>query len=80
MFCTIKVPNENNKILKINQGEKSREATFKIFTNLKWLIVKQIQYIINKKTGYWLFTQCSWHGSKSKLDYFRVEDCMEITS
>ena len=52
MFCTIKVPNENNKILKINQGEKSREATFKIFTNLERLIVKQIQYIINKKTGY----------------------------
>ena len=50
-FCTIKLRNEDNKILKNNQGEKSiEEATFRIFTDLGCLAIQPIQSNINNKT------------------------------
>ena len=41
-FCHVKMPNENNKILKYNPGEKSLKVPFIIYANLECLLEKQI--------------------------------------
>ena len=62
------MPEEDNKILKCNQGEKSMKVPFIIYADLESLLEK-----INKHTpsGYSLFTQCSFDTKKNKLDYYR---------
>ena len=39
-FCHVKMPNENNKILKYNPGEKSLKVPFIIYANLECLLEK----------------------------------------
>ena len=41
---------------------------------------KPLTMKIGKHTvcGYSLFTHCSFHGNKNKLDYYRGKDCMKI--
>ena len=39
-FCFIEMPNEDNKILKYNHGEKSMKAPFNIYANLESLLEK----------------------------------------
>ena len=80
---------EDNKILKYNQREKSMKVPFIIYADLESLIEKMntchnnpeksSTTNINKHTpsGYSLFTQCSFHTAKNKLDYYRGKNCMK---
>ena len=88
-YCNVEMPNEDNKIIKYNQGEKSIKSVFIIYADLECLLEKistcynnPEKYStteINKHTpsGYSLFTHCSFDETKNKLDYYRVEDCMK---
>ena len=83
------MPNEDNKILKYNHGEKSMKAPFIIYAGLESLLEnrntcydnpeKSSTTKVNKHTpsGYSLFTHCSFDITKNKLDYYRGEDCMK---
>ena len=83
------MPNEDNKIIKHNQGEKSIKSPFIIYADLECLLEKVSTCYnnpeepstteINKHTpsGYSLFTHCSFDKTKNKLDYYRGEDCIK---
>ena len=83
------MPNEDNKILKYNHGEKSMKAPFIIYADLESLLEKMKTCYdspeksstnkINKHTpsGYSLFTHCSFDITINKLDYYKGEDCMK---
>ena len=85
------MPEEYNKILKYNHGEKSMKAPFIIYADLESLLEKidtcydnpekSSTTKINKHrpSGYSLFTNCSFDITKNKLDYYRGEDCMKKT-
>ena len=88
-YCYVEMPNEDNKILKYNHGEKSLKAPAIIYADLDCLLEKMHSCENNleksyaeKKTkhtpsGYSLFTNCSFDATKSKLDCYRAKDCME---
>ena len=80
-----KLPNEDNKMLKYNHGEKS---PFMICADLECLLEKmhscqnnpEKSYTEKTKhipSGYSLFTNCSFDETKNKLDCYKGEDCME---
>ena len=83
------MPNEDNKILKYNHGEKSMTAPFIIYADLESLLEKMNTCCdspekssttkINKHTpsGYSLFTYCSFDETKNKIGYYGGEDCMK---
>ena len=83
------MPNEGNKILKYNHGEKSMKAAFTIYADLECLLQKMSTCHnnpeksrttkINKHTSsdYSLFTQYSFDLTKNMLDCYRGKDCME---
>ena len=83
------MPNEVNKIIKYNQGEKPIRSPFVINADLKCLLEKistcynnleeSSTTEINKHapSGYSLFTHCSFDKTKNKLDCYRDEDCMK---
>ena len=83
------MPEEDNKILKYNHGEKSMRATFVIYADLESLFEKMSTCNnnpekasatkINKHTpsGYSLFTNCSFDATKNKRDYYRVKNYMK---
>ena len=78
------MPEEDNKILKYNHGEKSMKVSFNIYADLESLLEKMNTCYnnpeklsttkINKLTisGYSLFTHCSFGRTKVKLDYYRI--------
>ena len=72
------MPNEDNKIIKYNQGEKSIKLTSIIYADLECLRESSTTEI-NKHTpsGYSLFTHCSFDKTKNKLDYYRGKDRMK---
>ena len=86
-YCYIEIPNDNNKILKCNHGEKSMRVPFVIYPDLEFLC-KMHSYQNNPEKsytekiikhayfGYSLFTNCSFDERKNKLDCFKDEDCM----
>ena len=88
-YCHVEMPNEDNKIIKYNQGEKSIKSSFIIYAELECLLEKistcynnleeSSTAEINKHTasGYSLFTHCSFDKTKNKLDYYRGDDCMK---
>ena len=88
-YCNVEMSNEDNKIIKYNQGEKSIKTPFIIYADLECLLEKistcyynpekSSTTEINKHTpsGYSLFTHCSFDETKNKLDYYRGEDCMK---
>ena len=88
-YCHVEMPNEDNKIIKYNQGEKSVRSPFIIYADLECLLEKigtcynnpeeSLTTEINKHTpsGYSLFTHCSFNKSKNKLDYYRGDHCIE---
>ena len=88
-YCYVEMPEEDNKILKYNQGEKSMKVPFIIYADLGSLhekmnachnnSEKSSTTKINKHTpsGYSLFTQCSFDTTKNKLDYYRGKNCMK---
>ena len=75
-YCSIEMPNEDNKILKYNHREKSMRAPFIIYADLESLLEKMETCYnnpekssttkINKHTpsGYSLFTYCSFDITK----------------
>ena len=83
------MPNEDNKILKYNQGEKSLKAPAIIYADLECLLEKMrsCQNIPEKSytgkkakhtpSGYSLFTNCSFDATKNKLDCYRGKGCKE---
>ena len=83
------MPEEHNKILKYNQGEKSMKVSFVIYADLMSLLEKMntcnnnpeksSTTKINKysPSGYSLFTQCSFDTTKNKPDCYRGKDCMK---
>ena len=83
------MPNEDNKIIKYNQGEKSIKLLFVIYADLECLLEKMSTCYnnpkesstteINKHTPscYSLFTHCSFDKTKNKLDYYRGKHCMK---
>ena len=88
-YCCVEMPNEDNKILKYNHGEKSIKAPFIIYADLECLLEKMSTCHnnpkkssttkINKHTpsGYSLFTHCSFDETKNKLSHDRGENCMK---
>ena len=88
-YCNVVMPNEKNKIIKYNQGEKSIKLPFIIHADLECLLEKMSTCYnnpkesstteINKHTpsGYSLFTHSSFDQTKNKLDYYRGKDCMK---
>ena len=88
-YCYVEMPNEDNKILKYNHGEKSLKVLFMIYADLEFLLDKTHSCQNNpeksyteKKTkhtpsGYSWFTCCSFDASKNELGYYRGKDCME---
>ena len=83
------MPEEDNKILKCNHGEKSRRAPFVVYADLECLVEKMSTCHnnpeksstnkINKHTpsGYSLFTYCSFDIAENKLDLHRGKNCMK---
>ena len=88
-YCHVEMPNEDNKIIKYNQGEKSIKFPFIIYADLECLLEKistcynnpeeSSTTEINKHTpsGYSLFTYCSFDKTKNKLDYYRGDNYMK---
>ena len=89
-FCYVKMPNENNKILKYNPGEKSLKHPFNIYADLECLLEKidtcsnnPKKSYTEKKTkrkpsGYALVTYCSFDKTKTIVNYYRGKDCMKM--
>ena len=82
------MPNEDNKMLKYNHGEKSMKAPFIIYADLECLLEKMSTCQNNPKksttkinmhtpSGYSLFTNCLFDLTKNKLDRYKGKDCME---
>ena len=81
--------NEDNKIIKYNQGEKSIKHPCIIYADLECIFEemntchnnpeKSSTTEINKHapSGYSLFTHCSFDKTNNKLDYYRGKDCMK---
>ena len=79
-YCHVEMLNEDNKIIKYNQGEKSIKSLFIICADLEYLLEKMSTRYnnpkelstteINKHTpsGYSLFTHCSFNKTKNKFD------------
>ena len=88
-YCHVEMPNEDNKIIKYNQVEKSIRSPFIIYADLEYLLEKISTCYnnpeesptteINKHTptGYSLFTHCSFDKTKNKLNYYRGDNCMK---
>ena len=89
-FCNLIMPNENNKILKYNPGEKPLKVPFIIYADLECIFQKIDSCQNNleksytekkakhKSSGYSLATYCSYDKSKTERTYYRGIDCMEI--
>ena len=88
-YCYEEMPEEDNKILKYNHGEKSMKVPFIIYADLESLLEemntchnnpeKSSATKINKHTasGYSFFTHCSFDTTKNKLDYYRGKNRMK---
>ena len=87
-YCRVEMPTKDNNTIKYNHGEKSIKLPFVVYADLECLLEKVSTCYnnpeetsttkINKHTpsGYSIFTHCSFDKSKSKLNYYRGEDCM----
>ena len=86
-YCYVEMPNEDNKILKYNHGEKSMKNPFIIYADAESLLGKMSLFHnnpekssrtkINKHTRFPLLTHCSFDLTKKKLECYRGKDCME---
>ena len=82
------MPTKDNNTIKYNRGEKYIKLPFVVYADLECLLEKMSTCYnnpeessttkINKHTpsGYSIFTHCSFDKSKSKLNYYRGEDCI----
>ena len=83
------MPNEDNKILKYNDGENTLKGLAIIYADLQCFFEKMYscqnkleKSDTEKKTkhtpsSYSLFTNFSFDATKNKLDCYKGEDCME---
>ena len=83
------MPTNDNNTIKYNQGEKSIKLPFIVYVNLECLLEKMSTCYsnpdksstnrINKHTrsGYSIFTHCSFDKSKNKFNYYSGEDGMK---
>ena len=83
------MPNEDNKIIKYNQGEKSIKLPFIIYVDLECLLEKMSTCYNNPKksstteiskhvpSGYSLFMHCLFDKTKNKLNYYRGKYCLK---
>ena len=89
-FCHLKMPDEDNKILKYIPGEKLLKVPFIIYADLECLL-RKINTCSNnpdksytekkakhRPSGYSLVTCCSFDKLKNECEYCRGEDCMKI--
>ena len=88
-YCYVEMLEEDNKILKYNQGEKSLKVPFIIYGDLESLLEKMntchnnpdksSTTEINEHTpfGYSLFTHCSFDTTKNKIDYYRKKNFLQ---
>ena len=88
-YCNVEMPIKGNNTIKYNHGEKSMKLPFVIYTDLECLLEKMSTCQnnpnkssttkINKHTpsGYSIFSYCSFDESKSKINYYRGDDCMK---
>ena len=89
-FCHLKMPDEDNKILKYVSGEKSLKVLFVIYADLEYLLKKintcqnnpDKSYTEKKAThrpsGYLLVACCSFDKSKNEQKCYRGKDCTKI--
>ena len=89
-FCHVKMPDEDNKILRYNPGEKSLKVPFINYADLESLLQKidtcqnnpEKSYTQKKSkhkpSGYSLVTCCSFDKSKTERKYYRGKDCIEM--
>ena len=75
-YCCVKIPDEDNKMLKYNHGEKSMKVPFIIYADLECLLEKMhscqnnpeksstTQINKHNPSGYSIFTQCSFDSTK----------------
>ena len=89
-FCHLKMPDEDNKVLKYIPREKSLRVPFIIYADLEYLLRKINTCQINpeksytekkamhRPAGYSLVTCCSFGKSKTECKYYRGEDCMKM--
>ena len=88
-YCHVKMPEEDNKILKYSRREKSLKAPFIIIADLECILPKTSSCQNNPKesyterkakhepSGYSWITCCSFGASKKERSYNREKDCME---
>ena len=89
-FCYLKMPDEDNKVLKYIPGERSLKVPFIIYDDLECLL-KKINTCSNnpeksytekkaahKPSEYSLVTCCSFEKSKNEKKYYRGEACMKM--
>ena len=79
--CYVQMPNDENKILGYKENKKPKKAPFVIYSDLECLLEKtnndddenKQTTIANNHTSsaYSIYTQCSFHDNKNKLDYYR---------
>ena len=79
-YCYVEIPNEENKILKYNYGEKSLKVPFIINIDTEYLLEKTYSCQNNPEksytekkakqtpSGYSLLTNCSFDATRNKLD------------
>ena len=84
------MPKVDNKILKINHGENSMKVPFIIYAGTESLLEKMntchdnpensstVKINGHAPSGYSLFTHCSSDATKSKFDYYKGKNCIEI--
>ena len=87
-YCRVEMPTKDNNTIKYNHGEKSIKLPFVVYADLECLLETMSTCYNNpeessttkinkhKPSGYSIFTHCSFDKSKSKLNYYRGEDCM----
>ena len=83
------MPTKDNNTIKYNQREKSIKLPFVVYADLECLLEKTSTCYNNPEkssttkitkytsSGYSIFTHCSFDKSKTKLNYYRGEDCMK---
>ena len=85
-YCYIEMPNEGNKTLKYNHGEKSLKVPFIIYVDFESLLEKIHSYQNNPKKSYtehtlsgysWIIC-CSFDASKDERGYYREKGRMEM--
>ena len=88
-YCYVEMPEEDNKILKYNHGEKSMKVPFIIYADVESLLEKMSTCRSNSKescttkvnkhtpSDYSLFTHCSFDTTKNKLDYYKSKNYMK---